>query len=182
MEKAGLGVLLNVDVDGEMGIDVTHLVLEALGDADDQVVDEGPDGTESGNILTVAVVDLDTDQVLLDDGEVDRKMAEVLGELASGALDCDESGLDGDLDYLRASNVSDAPPKKSTTVLPDAMNRRVAPNHPLRISPRLCFPNISLSVGAGLDVALSHWKCVGIAAIGLDVPFSGTSRVSSLWM
>jgi hypothetical protein len=26
-----------------MGIDVTHLVLEALGDADDQVVDEGTD-------------------------------------------------------------------------------------------------------------------------------------------
>jgi hypothetical protein len=34
----GLLVLLEVDVDGEMGVDVTHLVLVALGDTDDQVV------------------------------------------------------------------------------------------------------------------------------------------------
>lgn len=48
---ARLGVLLDVDVDGEMGIDVSHLVLEALGDTDDQVVDERSDGSESGDIL-----------------------------------------------------------------------------------------------------------------------------------
>lgn len=38
LEAVGLLVLLDVDVDGEMGIDVSHLVLEALGDTDDQVV------------------------------------------------------------------------------------------------------------------------------------------------
>jgi hypothetical protein len=43
LEEPSLLVLLDIDVDGEMGIDVTHLVLEALGDADDQVVDEGTD-------------------------------------------------------------------------------------------------------------------------------------------
>lgn len=38
LEAVGILVLLNVDVDGEMGVDVSHLVLEALGDTDDQVV------------------------------------------------------------------------------------------------------------------------------------------------
>lgn len=43
LPQIGLAVLLDVDVDGEMGVDVAHLVLEALGDTDDQVVDEGAD-------------------------------------------------------------------------------------------------------------------------------------------
>lgn len=81
-----------------MGVYVTHLVLEALGDTDDQVVDERPDGTESGDVLAVAMVDLDSDDVLLEEGEVDGQMAEVLLELAAGALNCDESRLDGNLD------------------------------------------------------------------------------------
>lgn len=38
LEAVGVLVLLDVDVDGKMGIDVSHLVLEALGDTDDQVV------------------------------------------------------------------------------------------------------------------------------------------------
>lgn len=98
LEVASLGVLLNVDVDGEMGIDVAHLVLEALGDTDDQVVDDGADGTESGNVLAVAMVNLETDDALLDDGEVDGDVAEVLNELATGALDGNDPGLDRDLD------------------------------------------------------------------------------------
>lgn len=67
LKVASLGVLLHVDVDGEMGIYVAHLVLEALGDTDDQVVDDRPNGTEGGDVLAVAMVDLDTDQVLLED-------------------------------------------------------------------------------------------------------------------
>jgi hypothetical protein len=65
-----------------MGVDVAHLVLEAFGDADDQVVDEGADGAEGGDILSVAVVDLDGDDVLLGLGEVDSQVAQVLDELA----------------------------------------------------------------------------------------------------
>lgn len=42
-KKVGFRVLLNVDVDGEMGVDVSHLVFESLGNADDQIVDEGLD-------------------------------------------------------------------------------------------------------------------------------------------
>jgi len=45
LEQTSLLVLLDVDVDWEMGIDIAHLVLEALGDADDQVVDDGADGS-----------------------------------------------------------------------------------------------------------------------------------------
>jgi hypothetical protein len=69
-----------------MGIDVAHLVLEALGDADDQVVDEGADGPESGDILTVAVVNLESDDVLLGLREVDGDVAEILDELACFSL------------------------------------------------------------------------------------------------
>lgn len=79
-EVSGLGILLNVDVDWEMGIDVTHLVLEALGDTDDHVVDQGADGTESGDILAGTVVELNVDEVGLWVGEVDCQVGEVLLE------------------------------------------------------------------------------------------------------
>lgn len=82
LEQTGLLVLVQVDVDGKMGVDVSHLVLETLGDTGDQVLDDGADGTESGDILTVAVVDLDGDGVLLGVAEVDSQVTEVLGELA----------------------------------------------------------------------------------------------------
>lgn len=77
-----LRVLLDVDVDGEMGVDVSHLVLEALGDTDDQVVDEGADGAQGGDVLPAAMVDLNGDDVLLGDGEVDGQVVQVLDELA----------------------------------------------------------------------------------------------------
>lgn len=48
---ASLAILINVDVDGEMGVDVAHLVLEAFGDANDQVVDDGAYCAESSDIL-----------------------------------------------------------------------------------------------------------------------------------
>jgi hypothetical protein len=65
-----------------MGVDVAHLVLETLGDANDQVVDEGADGSECGDIFSVAVVDLDADDVLGRVGKVNGQMAQVLRELA----------------------------------------------------------------------------------------------------
>lgn len=82
LKVARLVVLVKVDVDGEMGVDVSHLVLEALRDTDDQVVDVGSDGSEGSDILARAVVDLDADDILLWLGEVDSQMAQVLGELA----------------------------------------------------------------------------------------------------
>lgn len=62
-EASVLG-LVDVDVDGEMRVDVAHLVLEALCDTGDHVVDDGLDGSQGGDILAVAVVDLDGDGVL----------------------------------------------------------------------------------------------------------------------
>jgi hypothetical protein len=86
LEQARLGVLVDVDVDGEMGVDVAHLVLEALGDADDQVVDDGADSTEGSDIFAVAVVDLNRDLVLLGLTEVDSQVTEVLAELSCSML------------------------------------------------------------------------------------------------
>jgi hypothetical protein len=97
--QVGLGVLGDVDVDGEMGVDVSHLVLETLGDTNDQVVDEGSDSSEGSDILADTVVDLDGDLVLLGAGEVDGQVAEILDQLAAGTLDGDNSRLNGNLDY-----------------------------------------------------------------------------------
>jgi hypothetical protein len=69
-----------------VGVDVAHLVLEALGDTDDQVVDEGAHCPEGGDGLAAAVVDLDADDVLLGRREVDREVTEVLLELAWGGV------------------------------------------------------------------------------------------------
>lgn len=77
-----IGVLVQVDVDGEMGVDVTHLVLEALGDTNDHVVDERADSSEAGDLFAYAMVELDLDDVLLGTGEADGEMAKVLNELA----------------------------------------------------------------------------------------------------
>lgn len=100
-----VGVLVQVHVDGEMGVDVAHLVLEALGDTDDQVVDEGTDGSESGNGLADAMVDVDGDDVLLWRAEGDGDVREVLDQLAPRSLDSDLTGLDLDLDCWWRQNL-----------------------------------------------------------------------------
>lgn len=89
-----------------MSVYVAHLVLVALGDANDQVVDEGLDSAESGDALTRAMVELDVDGVGLWVGERDRKMAKVLDQLAAGALDGDGASLDVDLDCKEKMYVS----------------------------------------------------------------------------
>lgn len=116
LEQTGLAVLLDVYVDWEMGVDVSHLVFESLGDTNDQVVNQGSDCAEGSDILAGTVVKLDIDNFLLWVGEVDCQMAEILGERSyapvsppfaqllfesirtSWTLDCDLSRLDGDLD------------------------------------------------------------------------------------
>lgn len=81
-----LVILLNVDVDGEMGIDVSHLVLVALCDAGHEVLDDGLDGSEGSDILAGAVVDLDAHELLaflaLGQGEGDGDVGEILGQFA----------------------------------------------------------------------------------------------------
>lgn len=65
-----------------MSVDVTHLVLEALGDANDQVVDDAADGTEASDTLTGTVVHLDRDDILLGTAESDGDVREILNKLA----------------------------------------------------------------------------------------------------
>lgn len=79
---AGLGVLLNVDVDGEVGVDVAHLVLEALRDTDDHVVDDGADGAEGSDGLAGAMVHLNGEDVLLGTAEAHSDVRQVPHELA----------------------------------------------------------------------------------------------------
>ena len=80
--QTSLGVLVYVDVDGEMCVDISHLVLEAFGDTDNQVVDEGSDCAEGSDVLSGTVVQFDVDNILLWVGEVDGQVVEVLRELA----------------------------------------------------------------------------------------------------
>lgn len=54
-----------------MRIDVSHFVLESSRDADDQVVDEGLDGAESGHVLACAMMELDVDDLFRGVGEAD---------------------------------------------------------------------------------------------------------------
>ena len=65
-----------------MGVDVAHLVLEAPGDTDDQVVNDGADGTEGSDTLAGTVVHLNRDDTLLGAAEGDGNVREVLNKLA----------------------------------------------------------------------------------------------------
>ncbi len=179
---ARLGVLVQVDVDGEMGIDVAHLVAEALGDTDDQVVDDGADGAEGGNVLADTVVDLDADEVLLDDREVDGDVAEVLGELAARALDRNEPRLDRDLDCWADNTSAHC---RCFSPFPDSNSIP----HPLPKPPPIPLLNPPRSTGRCRSLIAGHGSALLVSVSGLhtmlklaNVPFSGTSRVSSLWM
>jgi hypothetical protein len=82
--QAGVVVLIEVDVDGEMGVDVAHLVLVALCHANDEVVDQRSDGAEGSDVFPCAMVEFDIDDARRGMGERDSEMAEILGELAYG--------------------------------------------------------------------------------------------------
>lgn len=80
--------LLDVDVDGKVSIDISHLVLVALGHTRNQVINDRLDGAESGDILSRAVVNFDSDGLetflglLFGDGEGNCDVGEILGEFA----------------------------------------------------------------------------------------------------
>ena len=88
-----------------MGVDVTHLVLEALGDTNDHVVDERTDGAESGDVLAGTVVHLDLDGGGIGLLERDGQVTKVLLEGATGTLNSDLAGLDSDLDCTEVPSV-----------------------------------------------------------------------------
>lgn len=82
LKKPALRILLDIDIYGKMGIDISHLILEALRNADDQVVDDGFDGSECCNVLAGTMMQFDNDDVFGRMGEADRKMGQVLRKLA----------------------------------------------------------------------------------------------------
>ena len=94
-----LAILVQIHIDREMGVDISHLVFETFRDADDEVVDEGADGAEGGDVLAGAVVHFDVDDVFLRVREGDGDVAEVFDEFAPRAFDCYDAGFDVDFDY-----------------------------------------------------------------------------------
>lgn len=83
-------VLLNVGVDGKVGVDQAHLVLEAFGDASDHVLDVGDAGADRRQRLLLAEVAIDLEHllaILLGQEHVQAEVLEVLRQDAAGALD-----------------------------------------------------------------------------------------------
>lgn len=62
-----------------MCVHISHLVLVALGNADDQVVDDSLDSAQRRDILARAVVDLDLDDGFLRQREAHGDVGEVFG-------------------------------------------------------------------------------------------------------
>ena len=81
-----LGILLNVDIDGKVSVDVSHLVFVALCDTSNQVLDDRLDGSEGCDVLSRAMVDFDLNELLaflaLGKGEGNGDVREILGEFA----------------------------------------------------------------------------------------------------
>ena len=51
LKETSLGVFLDVDIDGKVGVDISHLVFEAPRHADDEIVDDGLDGAQRSHAL-----------------------------------------------------------------------------------------------------------------------------------
>lgn len=82
-------------------MNTTHLVLVALGDTDDHVVDDRLDGADGSNLLSLTVDDEDLDGTVVDLLEGDVDVREVVLQGTAGTSDSDLSGLDLDGDVLR---------------------------------------------------------------------------------
>ena len=94
-------VIGNEAVDGEVSIDKAHLVLVALGDAGDHVLDVSGDGADRGDGLAGSEPHLEVHLFVLGADEVHVEVADVLeaaDEGATGASDLDLLGahLNGD--------------------------------------------------------------------------------------
>ena len=74
LKEPSITILIDVDVDGEVSVDVTHLVLEPLGDTDYEVVDECLHSAKSSHIFPGSMVEFDVDGILVWVGEANSKM------------------------------------------------------------------------------------------------------------
>ena len=73
----------NVNVNWEMRIHVSHLVLVTLSDTGDQVSNQRLDGSQGGNVLSVTVVDSDLDSLV---GNLSESDVNVLKSLVNSPL------------------------------------------------------------------------------------------------
>ena len=69
-----------------MCVDISHFVLEAFRNTDNQVVDYSLDGTESSDVLASSVMQLDVHHVAARVGEADREVGHVFDKLACRAI------------------------------------------------------------------------------------------------
>ena len=125
-------IILNDAVDGEMGVDGAHLVLEALtivqgqitfcfeglatylGHTGDHVDDEGLDCPQASNVLATALPYREADLVVLSllKPDVHVDMTDVLRQSSTRTLDGNEAGLDvhgdtlGDVELFGLENVT----------------------------------------------------------------------------
>mmetsp|Transcript_54163 Transcript_54163/g.118116 ORF Transcript_54163/g.118116 Transcript_54163/m.118116 type:complete len:207 (-) Transcript_54163:28-648(-) len=90
-------------VDGEVGVHETHLILEALGDADDRVGDVRVASADRGVGLARREPPLDDDLTLgvVGERDVDGHVLERAHNCAAGALDGDLASLEGERHTLR---------------------------------------------------------------------------------
>ena len=65
-----------------MCVDISHLVFEAPSDPDYEVVDEGLDCSEGGDILPSTMVQLNVHNVFGRMGEADSQMSHILDQFA----------------------------------------------------------------------------------------------------
>lgn len=61
LKQPSLGTLLDVHIYGEMGVDVSHLILETPCNANDQVIDDGFDRPKGSDVLAGTMMQLDID-------------------------------------------------------------------------------------------------------------------------
>jgi hypothetical protein len=69
--QARFRVTFNVDIDGEMRVNVSHFIPKSTRNTDDQVVDQRLDGSKSSHVLSCAMMELDIYNILRGMGEAD---------------------------------------------------------------------------------------------------------------
>jgi len=84
-------IILDGDIDGEMGVDGLHLVTVSVGDALHHVFDVTDDGSHGGDVLAASEPLLNLDSLLAQHLDVELGVLEGLLENAAFALDGDDA-------------------------------------------------------------------------------------------
>ena len=84
----------NINIDREMRVNVSQLVLVTLGDTSDQVRNQRFHGSQSSNVLSVTIVNGNSDLLVRNLLESNINVLQVLGQGTSWTSNLDDSGLD----------------------------------------------------------------------------------------